>query len=145
MYLLYECKIFSFKYSANDIPHTWKSTGLNNSTNSDMDAIALNSAVFPSLNDNGRMSAKFIGSYFRQTRLIRPNNNKVINVYIVYKLDPISNSRNTDYTVQNALLGGVKLTKNATDTIKKNTKDTEYVLMKAVCSAWAILSTVETF
>ena len=37
---------------------------------------------------------------------------------IVYLIDPIINSRNTYYTVQNALFGGVKIPKNATDTSK---------------------------
>ena len=64
------------------------------------------------------MSVKLAGSYFKQTKLVRPNNNNVINIYIVYKIDPISSSRNTDYTVQNASFGGVKITKNAADTSK---------------------------
>ena len=51
-------------------------------------------------------------------RLLRPNNDNIVNIYIIYLIDPISNSRNTDYTVQNALFGGVKITKNATDTSK---------------------------
>ena len=51
-------------------------------------------------------------------RLLRPNNDNIVNIYIVYLIDPIRNSRNTDYTVQNALFGGVKVTKNATDTSK---------------------------
>ena len=51
-------------------------------------------------------------------RLLRPNNDNIVNIYIVYLIDPISNSRNTDYTVQNALFGGVKITKNTTDTSK---------------------------
>ena len=51
-------------------------------------------------------------------RLLRPNNDNIVNIYIVYLIDPISNSRNTDYTVQNALFGVVKITKNATDTSK---------------------------
>ena len=42
----------------------------------------------------------------------------VVNIYIVYKLDLISSSRNTDYTIQNALFGDIKITKN-TD-ISKN-------------------------
>ena len=42
----------------------------------------------------------------------------LLNIYIVYLIDSISNSRNTDYTVQNAFFGGVKITKNATDTSK---------------------------
>ena len=62
------------------------------------------------------MSVKLAGAYFKQTKLIRPNNNNVINIYIVYKTKPIF--RLSDYTVQNALFGGVKITKNATDTSK---------------------------
>ena len=42
----------------------------------------------------------------------------MINVYIVYKLHPISSFRSDTYTVQNALFGGAKITKNATDTSK---------------------------
>ena len=51
-------------------------------------------------------------------RLLRPNNDNIVNIYIVYLIDPISNFRNTDYTVQNALFGRVKITKNAADTSK---------------------------
>ena len=51
-------------------------------------------------------------------RLSRPNNDNIVNIYIVYLINPISNSRNTDYTVQNALFGSVKITKDATDTSK---------------------------
>ena len=35
-----------------------------------------------------------------------------ISIYIVYELDSISNTRNTDYTIQNALFGAIKITKN---------------------------------
>ena len=51
-------------------------------------------------------------------RLLRPNNDNIVNLYIVYLIDPITNSRNTDYTVQNPLFDGVKITKNATDSSK---------------------------
>ena len=44
-----------------------------------------------------------------------PNN--VINIYCVYKLDPISSSRDNTFTVQNALFGSTQITKNA-DTSK---------------------------
>ena len=54
----------------------------------------------------------------KQAKIIRPNNNKIINIYVIHLIDPISNTRNTDYTVQNALFGGVKITKIATDTSK---------------------------
>ena len=70
------------------------------------------------------MSVKLAGAYFKQTKLIHPNNNNVINIYIVYKIEPIF--RLSDYTVQNALFGGVKITKNATDT-SKDAKDDQIV------------------
>ena len=118
MYLLYECKAFSFKYTSGKI-NLWKSAGLNNySRASDMDAVSVATTSLPPLIDNGRMSVRLEGAYFKQMRLLRPNNDNIVNIYIVYLIDPISNSRNTDYTVQNALFGGVKITKNATDTSK---------------------------
>ena len=43
--------------------------------------------------------------------------NNVINIYIVYKLNPISSSRDTTFTVQNALFGAMQITTN-TDTSK---------------------------
>ena len=83
-----------------------------------MDAVSVAATDLPSHVDNGRMSVKVAGACFKQTKLIRPNNNNVINLYVVNQIDPISNFRNTDYTVQNALLEGIKITKNASDTSK---------------------------
>ena len=118
MYLLYECKAFSFKYTSAKI-NLWKSTGLNNySRDSDMDAVSVATTSLPPLIDNGRICVRLEGAYFKQTRLLRPNNDNIVNIYIAYLIDPMNNSRNTDYTVQNALFDGVKITKNATDTSK---------------------------
>ena len=118
MYLLYECKAFSFKYTSGRI-NLWESTGLNNySRDSDMDAVSVATTSLPSLIGDRRMSLRLEGAYFKQMRLLRPNNDNIVNIYIVYLIDPISNSRNTDYAVQNALFGGVKITKNATDNSK---------------------------
>ena len=118
MYLLYECKAFSLKYTS-DKTNLWKSTGICNYTrNSDMDAVSLSTTDLPSLIDNGQISVRLEGAYFKQTKLIRPNKDNIINIYIVYLIDPITSFRSTDYTVQNALFGGVKITKNATDTSK---------------------------
>ena len=64
------------------------------------------------------MSVRLKGAYFKQMRLLRPNNNNIVNIFFVYLIDPISNSRHTDYTVQNAFFRSVKITKNATDTSK---------------------------
>ena len=118
MYLLYECKAFSFKYTSGKI-NLWKSTGVNNySRDSDMDAVSVTATSLPPLIDNGRTSVRLEGAYFKQMRLLRPNNDNIVNIYIVYLIDPISNSRNTDFTVQNALFGGLKITENATNTSK---------------------------
>ena len=40
-------------------------------------------------------------------------NNDVINIYIAYKLDPIASIRDATFTIQNALLGTMPITKNA--------------------------------
>ena len=118
IYLLYECKAFSFKYTSGKI-NSWKSTGINNYTkNSNMDAVSVATTSLPPLIDNGRMSVRLGGAYFKQMRLLRPKNDNIVNIYILYLIDSIRNSRNTDYTVQNALFGGVKMTKNATNTSK---------------------------
>ena len=71
----------------------------------------------PSLENNGRMNVKYNGNYFLQNKVLHPNTNNVVNIYIIYKLNPISFSRNTDYTIQNALFGAVKIIKN-TDSSK---------------------------
>ena len=48
------------------------------------------------------------GSHFQQNNVLTSNNDhvintNVINIYIVYKLDTIASSRNTAFTIQNAL------------------------------------------
>ena len=48
-------------------------------------------------------------------------NTNVINIYSVYKLDPIASNRDAIFTIQNALFGAIKITKN-TDTSKYNCK-----------------------
>ena len=117
IYLLYECRTYSFKYVGGGA-NNWKSTGIDNySTDSDTSVTANDLANVPTIKNNGRMNVKFKGGYYKQSKLIKPNNKNVINVYIVHKLDPVSNTRDDTFTVQNALFGGIKLTKN-TDTSK---------------------------
>ena len=62
------------------------------------------------------------GNHFQQNKVIIPNNNNVINIYCVYQLDPIASTRDTSYTIQNALFGAMQITKNATDYDKNNYK-----------------------
>ena len=45
----------------------------------------------------------------------------MINIYRVYKIDPIASTRDDTFTIQNALFGAVEITKNA-DTSKYNYK-----------------------
>ena len=71
-----------------------------------------------SIENDGRMNVKFSGNYFVQNKFINPNASAIVNIYIVYKLDAISSTRNTNYTIQNALFGAVKITKNASDSSK---------------------------
>ena len=93
---------------------TWKSTGIDNlSANYDSKAISDGTLLLPTLENYGRMSVKFNGNYFVQNKVLHPNNNNVINIYVAYKLDAIDNTRNTDYAIQNALFGAVKITKSS--------------------------------
>ena len=46
----------------------------------------------------------------------------MINIYIVYKLDPIASSRDKSFTIQNALFGAMQITENATENDKNNYK-----------------------
>ena len=113
-YLVYECRTYSFKKNTSGKLTTWKSTGTDHlSANSDLKTISDSTLLLPTVENYGRMSVKFNGNYFVQNKVLHPNNNNVVNIYIVYKLDTINNTRNTYYTIQNALLGAVKITKNS--------------------------------
>ena len=63
------------------------------------------------------------GNHFQQnkTNVFNSYNNNSTNIYCVYKLDPISSSRDDTLTVQNALFGSIQITKNA-DTSKHEYK-----------------------
>ena len=68
------------------------------------------------------MHVHLSGNHFQQNKVIIPNNNNAINIYRVFKLDPIASSRDTSFTIQNALFGAMQITKNATDNSKNNYK-----------------------
>ena len=112
----------SFDFNTNKISK-WKSTGsFNRSSNSNMNAVGDSSGNLPNLKNDGRMNVYLSGNHFQQNKLIIPNNNNAINIYCVYKLDPIASTRDTSYTIQNALFGAMQITKNATDYDKNNYK-----------------------
>ena len=110
----------SFRYAANRIS-AWKSASIfYYFENSNMNAAGDTSENKPDLKI-GRMRVYLSGIYFKQDKTRIPNNNNAINIYCVYKLDPIASSRDTTFTIQNALFGAMKVTKNA-DTSKYDCK-----------------------
>ena len=79
------------------------------------------------LKNDERMYVYLKGSHFQQNNILTSNNDhvintNVINIYCVYKLDPIASSRDESFTIQNALLGAMKITKTATDNSKNDYK-----------------------
>ena len=119
--LVYDCKIGSFQFTAGKIS-TWKSTGiLNYLGNSNMNAVGDSKSVLPELKNDGRINVSLSGNHFQQNKVIIPNNDNMINIYCVYKIDPIASARDDTSTIQNALFGAVEITKNA-DTSKYNYK-----------------------
>ena len=80
----------------------------------------------PILKNDERMFVYLQGSHFQLNNVLTSNNdhvinNNVVNIYCVYKLDPIASSRDDTFTIQNALFGATQITKN-TDTSKYNYK-----------------------
>ena len=101
---------------------TWKSTGIFNYLgNSNMNAVGDSKSILPELKNDGRMHLSLSGNHFQQNKGIIPNNNNVINIYCVYKIDPIASTRDDTFTVQNALFDAMEITKNA-ETSKYNYK-----------------------
>ena len=79
-----------------------------------MRGVVNTSSNFAKVFEGTRMSAKFSGNYVKENKSIDPVKS-VVNSYIIYSLDSISNTRNTDFTIQNALFGGVKITEDPSD------------------------------
>ena len=61
------------------------------------------------------------GHHFKRNKAIICNNDNVINIYCVYEIQPIASSRDTTFTIQNALFGAFQITKNV-DNSKNNYK-----------------------
>ena len=121
----------SFGFGSKDISE-WKSTGIYNySSRSNMNALANSKNNLPNLKNDGRTHVYLSGNHFQQNKVIIPNNNNAINIYCVYKLDPIAS------TIQVLLykmlyLELCKLLKMLLIIQKIIIKDMVYVLMKEV-------------
>ena len=112
----------SFGFGSKDISE-WKSTGIYNySSRSNMNALENSKNELLNLKNDGRMHVHLSGNHFQQNKVIIPINNNVINIYCVYQLDLIASTRDTSYTIQNALFGAMQINKNATDYDKNNYK-----------------------
>ena len=75
-----------------------------------MNALAHSKNDLTNLKNDGRMHVYLSGNHFQQNKVIIPNNNNAINIYCVYELDPIASSRDTSFTIQNALFGAMQIT-----------------------------------
>ena len=58
-----------------------------------MNAFANAKSNLPNLKNDGRMHVHLSGNHFQQNKVNIPNNGNVLNIYCVYKLDPIASSR----------------------------------------------------
>ena len=118
--LVYECKANSMNFYISGI-NEWKPKDIyDNSNKNILYPVENTKNIRPDIKHiNGQLYIFFSGNYFIENFITIPNN--VVNIYVVYKLDLISSARNTDYTIQNALFGAMKITKN-TDSSKNNYK-----------------------
>ena len=92
-----------------------------------MNGIENTKKEMPKLKNDERMYVYLQGNHFQQNNVLTSNNDhvlneNVVNIYIVYKLDPLASTRDTSFTIQNALFGAMQITKNATDNSKNNYK-----------------------
>ena len=92
-----------------------------------MNGIENTKKEMPILKNDERLYVYLQGNYFQQNNLLTSSNDHVINknvvnIYIVYKLDPLASTRDKSFTIQNALFRAMQITKNATDNSKNNYK-----------------------
>ena len=106
----------------------WESTGVFNSSDYySMNGIENTKKEMPILKNDERLYVYLQGNDFQQNNILTSNNDhvlnkNVVNIYIVYKLDPLASTRDKIFTMQNALFGAMQITKSATDNDKSNYK-----------------------
>ena len=81
----------------------------------------------PILKNDERLYVYLQGNHFQENNVLTSSNDhvlnkNVVNIYIVYKLDPLPSTKDKSFTIQNALFGAMQITKNATDNDKDNYK-----------------------
>ena len=125
--MVYECKVNSFIFNNKKISK-WESTGVfNHSDYYSMNGIENTKKEMSILKNDERLYVYLQGNHFQQNNVLTSRNDhvintNVINIYIVYKLDPLASTREKSFTIQNALFRAMQITKNATDNSKNNYK-----------------------
>ena len=126
-HLVYEFKVNSFIFNNKKILKR-ESTGVFNRSNYySMNGIENTKKEMPILKNDERLYLYLQGNHLQQNNVLTSNNNHVINknvvnIYTVYKLDPLASTRDKSFTIQNALFGAMQITKNANDNDKNNYK-----------------------
>ena len=92
-----------------------------------MNGIENTKKEMPILKKYERLYVYLQGNHFQQNNVLSSSNDHVlnenaVNIYIVYKLDPLASTRDKSFAIQNALFGAMQITKNATDSDKNNYK-----------------------
>ena len=113
-YLIYKQKTFSFKQTAAGITHKKSTRNDNYLLKIDLRGVANTSGAYPKASGETRMNVIFSGNYFKENKSIYLVKSAV-NIYVVYKLDTISSTKNTDFTIQNVLFGAMKITEDSSD------------------------------
>ena len=109
--LLYQPKSSSY-HKRNGNVDAWKSTGIHDDgTSTNLTPVNNSASVVPRLlNQSNRFGVTFAGNYMEQDKIAYAHGSG-LNIYIVYKLQKRTVS-NPDFTVQNALFGAIKITKD---------------------------------
>ena len=108
--LVYECKVSSMKFDISSILERKPKDIYNPLNKNVLNSVQNIKNVSPNIkNINGQLYVFFNGNYFEQDPITIPNN--IINIYCVYQLDPILSTRDTTFTIQNALFGTIEVTK----------------------------------
>ena len=102
-----------------------------------MNGIENTKREMPILKNDERLYVYLQGNHFQQNNVLTSSNDhvlnkNVVNIYIVYKLDPLASTRDKSFTIQMLYLELCKLLKMLLIMIKIIIKDMVYVLMKEV-------------
>ena len=97
-HLVYECKVGSFIFNDKKISK-WESTSVFNSSDYySMNGIENTKKEMPILKNDEKLYVYLQGNNFQQNNILTSNNDhvlnkNVVNIYIVYKLDPLASTR----------------------------------------------------